>query len=86
MKKLILSSLSLLAFSCVNPQPKGESTTSRYGDYSLKVIDSCEYIEYDYGIVDQRVYSLTHKGNCKFCAKKFKENIFKSKHRRSNNN
>lgn len=59
--------VAVLFVGCSNPQPKGESTTSKYGDYSLKVIDSCEYIEYDYGIVDQRVYSLTHKGNCKFC-------------------
>lgn len=56
-----------ITLSCVNPKPNGQTTTTKYGDYSLKVIDSCEYIEYDYGIVDQRVYSLTHKGNCKFC-------------------
>ena len=58
--------MAILLSSC-NPQPKGESTTTKYGDYAIKVIDSCEYIEFDYGIVDQRVYSLTHKGNCKFC-------------------
>ncbi len=47
--------------------PKGESSVDTGKDYSIKVIDSCEYIECDYGMFDQRVYSLTHKGNCKFC-------------------
>lgn len=67
MKKLsVLSILFLTLFSCT-PQPEGGILTSRNGDYNTKVIDSCEYIEYDYGVVDQRVYSLTHKGNCKYC-------------------
>ncbi|GIV43897.1 MAG: hypothetical protein KatS3mg035_1020 [Bacteroidia bacterium] len=48
-------------------RPKGESSVDTGKDYSIKVIDSCEYIECDYGIFDQRVYSLTHKGNCKYC-------------------
>jgi len=39
-------------------------------NYSVKVIDGCEYIECDYGAVDQRVYSLAHKGNCKYCAER----------------
>lgn len=47
--------------------PKGESSVDTGKSYNIKVIDSCEYIECDYGIFDQRVYSLTHKGNCKFC-------------------
>lgn len=37
--------------------------------YTIITIDSCEYIEVNEGILDQRVYSLTHKGNCKFCKK-----------------
>lgn len=47
--------------------PKGENTINTGKDYNIKTIDSCEYIEVDYGFVDNRVYSLTHKGNCKFC-------------------
>ncbi len=39
----------------------------RIGNFTIKTIDSCEYIEYDYGIGDNRVYELEHKGNCKFC-------------------
>lgn len=34
-------------------------------NYKIKIIDGCEYIEYDEGFFDRRVYSLTHKGNCK---------------------
>ena len=60
--------LVAVIFCGCNPQPENGS-----GDYVTKVIDSCEYIEYDYGIFDQRVYSLTHKGNCKFCAERSKK-------------
>lgn len=56
---------------CVGSPKENEATeTSPLGDFKIKVIDSCEYIEYDWGWGDQRVYSLTHKGNCKYCVKK----------------
>ncbi len=32
--------------------------------YRIKYIDNCQYIEIDRGIGDNRIYSLTHKGNC----------------------
>lgn len=67
MKKLII--LIFLIWGC-EPQPEGGSQKRKSGDYSIKVIDSCEYIEFDRGILDQRVYSLTHKGNCKYCEKR----------------
>lgn len=66
--------LVAVIFCGCNPQPQNGSTETSNGDYVTKVIDSCEYIEYDYGIFDQRVYSLTHKGNCKFCAERSKKN------------
>jgi predicted small secreted protein len=75
MKKLRLHSSAVLAAnlllaavflsSCETPQ--GQSVEETSNNYNIKVIDSCEYIEFDSGIFDQRVYSLTHKGNCKFC-------------------
>ena len=34
------------------------------GDYDIKVIDGCEYIEIDKSNGNTRVYSSTHKGNC----------------------
>lgn len=33
-------------------------------EYKTVIIDNCEYIEYDRGALEYRVYSLTHKGNC----------------------
>lgn len=45
--------------------------TIDFGDLvgaKIVVIDSCEYIQYDV----QNYYAVTHKGNCKFCAKRNK--------------
>ncbi len=55
------------------PQPEKGSTKTVNGDYATKDIDGYEYIEYDNGIFEQRVYSLTHKGNCKFCAERVRK-------------
>ena len=66
----VCAMLVAVIFCGCNPQPENGSSETSNGDYVTKVIDSCEYIEYDYGIFDQRVYSLTHKGNCKFCAER----------------
>jgi hypothetical protein len=64
--------LFAVIFSGCNPQPQNGSTETSNGDFVTKVIDGCEYIEYDNGIMEYRVYSLTHKGNCKFCAERSK--------------
>ena len=62
---------ALLISSCNSPV--SQHVTHTDDNYTIKVIDSCEYIECDYGIFDQRVYSLTHKGNCKFCKERNKK-------------
>jgi hypothetical protein len=70
MKKLILLGVIALAiFGCEphNPQPYGGATSSKLGDYNVKVIDNCEYIEYSAGLAESSVYAITHKGNCKYC-------------------
>ena len=41
-------------------------------DLRLIIIDSCEYYEYSNGVFDNHVYSLTHKGNCKYCLQRNK--------------
>ncbi len=69
MYKLILI-ISLIFSSCVNSPspnpPKGKETPDvKLGDFSIKKIDGCEYVVYDYGVFDQRVFSMTHKGDCK---------------------
>lgn len=62
---VLLSILAIvLVVGCMNPKAPG-TTSKQYGDFEIKTIDGCEYLEYDSGILDQRVYSLTHKGNCK---------------------
>ena len=45
-------------------RPEGPRTSGASKNYIVVSIDDCEYIECDYGIFEQRVYSLTHKGNC----------------------
>lgn len=50
-----------------SPKPDGEDGSK---NYSIKVIDGCEYIECDYNSNQARVYSLTHKGNCKYCTER----------------
>lgn len=69
MKKIIVigSLLSILLISCNNPQADGNTQVSQLGDFKVKIIDGCEYIEYSAGFAEQSVYSLTHKGNCKSC-------------------
>ena len=68
---LLMAVLSATVFcSCKDKKsakPDGEDGSK---NYSVKVIDGCEYIECDYGVIDHRVYSLTHKGNCKYCAER----------------
>lgn len=57
---IVISYVGYLARST----PAGTNTPAAEGGYSIRVIDGCEYIECDYGIFDNRVFSLTHKGNC----------------------
>lgn len=61
--------LIILLTGCMINEPKvvNESGFKGRGNFNIKVIDSCEYIIFDDGIFDQRVFGITHKGNCKFC-------------------
>jgi len=61
-KKTFITILFSSLFSCNYPAPNGERKT--VDNYNIVVIDGCEYIEYDKGMSEMRVYSLTHKGNC----------------------
>jgi hypothetical protein len=67
MKNLFLAAIVVFAIFTLGcgESPKAETRTGTKSNYSIVTIDGCEYIECDYGIWDQRVYSLTHKGNCK---------------------
>ena len=65
MKKYIVTLvISTTLLSCSNGIIKEKDNDIK--EMKIVVIDSCEYIQY-------RTYaysSITHKGNCKFCAKR----------------
>lgn len=67
MKKVLFIIVCTMGMvSCGPRQP--EETSNVVGEidgYSIVLIDSCEYLEYKRGMGKSRVYSLTHKGNCK---------------------
>ena len=47
-----------------------ERQTARVTDnYYVVIMDSCEYIEYT------RAYGFQHKGNCKFCEQRRKQEL-----------
>jgi hypothetical protein len=58
MKKIILLALTtLMMVGCMEHYEETEITS----DYSVRVIDSCEYI------MPNGVGVRAHKGNCRFC-------------------
>ena len=62
---IVLIALGLLtAISGCSPKADDEQTRSSLGSFDVITIEGCQYIEYDSGVADSRVYSLTHKGNC----------------------
>jgi hypothetical protein len=63
--KTKLVALFAIAFMTACETPKGDSVQKKEG-YSVKIIDSCEYIEVS-GMLGSSsgYYSITHKGNCK---------------------
>ena len=63
MKKVLL--LLVCGIGVVSCEIKGGTKIGEIGDYTIKEIDGCEYIEYRKGSGETAVYSLTHKGNCK---------------------
>lgn len=59
----LLSLIGLAGMTACSPITADKSEDTKSG-YKIKTIDGCQYIEVDDGILDQRIYSLTHKGNC----------------------
>ena len=58
MKKLILLALiTLMVVGCNDEKVKYKVTE----DYTIVVMDSCEYVRYTPS------YGFQHKGNCRFC-------------------
>ena len=54
---------SVLITGCSNIMPDVDSRVQQR-NYNIITIENCEYIEFDEGTGNMRVYSLTHKGNC----------------------
>jgi uncharacterized protein YcfL len=68
MKKIILLALTtLMVVGCDYKNPDGSYDTSKSLMIQTIVIDSCEYIE--------GYYTLAHKGNCKYCAERRKQEL-----------
>ena len=62
MKKIILLALtSLMMVGCTEKDSNGHIVinTGSITNPEVLIIDSCEYLKWDYG--------LAHKGNCSFC-------------------
>lgn len=68
MKQIIIICLLALV-GCENPSEEITTESTKLTDHmSIVTIDSCEYIEYSYITgTEYGMYSLTHKGNCKYC-------------------
>jgi len=67
MKNLFLVAVVLFSFLVLgcgaSPTTDGPKKPSK--DYTVVIIGECEYIEFNLGFVVTRIYSLTHKGDCK---------------------
>ena len=64
-KALLIIVCTIGIVSCGQGPPiDGSNKTGEIGDYTIVVIDGCEYLEYRRGGGESAVYSLTHKGNC----------------------
>lgn len=72
--KSILILLAIFTLGCESTETHNpnQTTGSNEKSYETVVIDSCEYIEYDRGFGDSRVYCICHKGNCKYCLQRIK--------------
>lgn len=69
MKKIIL--LALTALMMVGCDVKHYKETVINSDYSVRVIDSCEYI------VLRGVGVKSHKGNCRYCKERRQKELNK---------
>ncbi len=64
---ILLALTTLMVVGCDEQNPDGSFDTSRSLTYETIVIDSCEYI--------RGYHRLAHKGNCRFCAERRKQEL-----------
>lgn len=67
MKKLIFFLLIASLICCTKPtvidHNNGKSSL-KSAEFTEAIHEGCEYLIYDRGVADQRVFAITHKGNC----------------------
>ena len=68
MKKLLFILALIVCASCNNTV----ETDTVEQDYRVVVIDSCEYVMFDRAAGYHGFGFMAHKGNCKFCAERAK--------------
>lgn len=70
MKKIILLAFTtLMIVGCTEKDSNGHIAinTDNPNNPNISIIDSCEYVEWGYG--------LAHKGNCKYCKERRKQDL-----------
>ena len=70
MKKLLFALLAMIMVGCIEKDSDGNiviNTSNLNNPKISTIIDSCEYINWGYG--------LAHKGNCRFCAERNKRMV-----------
>lgn len=82
MKKLILLALTAVVIAGCEYENKNKSLseyTVKGSNIKCVVIDSCEYIvneeRYAYAYTESCYETYTHRGNCKFCKERRKQEL-----------
>lgn len=79
LKNILLALATLMMVGC--DQQEAKSKQERVGcDYSIIIVDSCEYIEKtDEFLIGANMGTkagyVAHKGNCRFCAQRRKKEM-----------
>lgn len=76
MKKIILLALvTLIMLGCEYINDAKIEEAKRSNGFNIVVIDSCEYYEKSTATGYQGLGYLAHKGNCRFCAERRKQEL-----------
>ena len=76
MKKIILLALAtLLMVGCEYKTDAEIAETKHLNGFNIVVIDSCEYLEKSKSVGNYGFGYFAHKGNCRFCAERKKQEL-----------
>ena len=66
---ILLALTTLMMVGCIEKDSNGHIAinTGNVNNPKISIIDSCEYVSWSYG--------LAHKGNCRFCAERRKQEL-----------